>query len=224
VAGTAAAVGRAWLHGCVEGPGSYWQAGCHHAASPRRPSIARHPCQAGHSQGAGLDPANGTVVAGPLAWPVLRLYASHIPPTTFDNEWWAAPAIKSLIALKTGAVVRVSIPAAERTRLSLYYVANDPRGDVHGYLGYRVSDGESDVTFRACRGPKWPSHTGFAGYFIVAGAQCAEVDVYTGTGGSPCDAISRSGSPRGPARAPAELVAGSGVYPLPVGLAANAWQ
>jgi hypothetical protein len=93
--------------------------------------------------------------------------------------------VKSLIALKNGSVARVEIPVRERARLSLYYVANDPRGDVHGYLGYRVGDGESAVTFRACSGPQWPAHTGFAGYFIVAGAQCAEVDVYGGAATRP---------------------------------------
>lgn len=124
-----------------------------------------------------LSPSNGTLVAGPIAWPVLRRYAASLPAAALAPRDGLALAVKALVGVATGTVVRVSVPTSERTRLSLYYITADPR-NAAGY--YRVVDGERDVTFDACApGPGVARTTQFAGYFIVAGAQCARIDVYT---------------------------------------------
>jgi hypothetical protein len=124
-----------------------------------------------------LSPSNGTLVAGPIAWPVLRRYAGSLPAAGLAPRDGLAPAVKALVGVAIGTVVRVSVPASERTRLSLYYITADPR-NAAGH--YRVADGERDVTFDACApGPGVARTTQFAGYFIVAGAQCARIDIYT---------------------------------------------
>ncbi len=130
-----------------------------------------------------LSPSNGTLVAGPIAWPVLRRYAAGIPAAGLAPHNGLALPVKALVSVASGTVVRVSVPTSERTRLSLYYITADPR-NAAGY--YRVADGERDVTFDACAaGPGVARTTQFAGYFIVAGAQCARVDIYTSTSRQP---------------------------------------
>jgi hypothetical protein len=71
----------------------------------------------------------------------------------------------------------VVIPASERARLSLDYTSVPPR-DARENL-FRVADGASQVTFKACSpGYGYGPQTPFAGGFIVAGAQCARIDIY----------------------------------------------
>lgn len=130
-----------------------------------------------------LSPSNGTLVAGPIAWPLLRRYAASLASAGLAPRDGLARSVKALVGVTIGTVVRVSVPASERTRLSLYYITADPR-NAAGY--YRVADGEREVTFDACApGPGVPHTTQFAGYFIVAGAQCARINIYAGTTSRP---------------------------------------
>jgi hypothetical protein len=118
-----------------------------------------------------------------MAWPALRQYTSRLPSAHYLVHRGLAPGIKALVAVRSGRVVRVVIPANERARLSLDYTYLPPRATI-AYVAYvdyfRVSDGASQVTFHACapgsgNGPETP----FAGGFIVAGAQCGVIDIYT---------------------------------------------
>ena len=130
-----------------------------------------------------LSPSNGTLVAGPIAWPVLRRYAASLASASLAPRDGLALSVKALVGVRIGTVVRVGVPVSERTRLSLYYITSDPR-NAAGY--YRVADGEREVTFDACApGPGVAQTTQFAGYFIVAGAQCARIDIYTSTSRQP---------------------------------------
>jgi hypothetical protein len=133
-----------------------------------------------------LSPANGTLVGGPIAWPVLRRFASQLPASRYAPHHALAPGIKALVAVRTGAVVRVVVPSSERTRLSLDYTTLPPRALIGGYAYFRVADGASSVTFRACslgtgNGPQTP----LAGYFLVSGRQCARINIYTSASTTP---------------------------------------
>ena len=135
--------------------------------------------------------SKGTLVAGPIAWPYLRELATDsgapyvAPPASYAPAHGLAPSVKALVIVNAGATVRVRIPANERARLSLDYTyIQTLRSMNHGeYL--RVVDGASQVTFRACaRGPG-VGPTQFAGGIIVAGAQCARIDIYTSASNRP---------------------------------------
>jgi hypothetical protein len=78
-------------------------------------------------------------------------------------------------------VVRVRIPASERTRLSLDYTYIQTGRNTSQGTYFRVADGASQVTFKACSLAQNPTGqpSQFAGAFIVAGAQCARIDIYT---------------------------------------------
>lgn len=110
----------------------------------------------------------GTVVAGPLAWVYLR---RNINPMAINRSHF----IQALAVVNPGQRTTVTIPARERTRLSLDYTSVQPRSR------FRVSQGASSVTFKPCPNPPQLEVAGrfsqFAGGFIVSGPQCAEVDV-----------------------------------------------
>ena len=131
------------------------------------------------------SPSNATIAAGAIAWPELRQFASHLSPTSLAPGYGLALAVKALAHVEAGAVVRVSIPASERARLSLYYIQGDPRKESSSGELYRVADGETQVTFRACAPGTIIGESGFPGYFIAAGAQCARVNIYTGSSSRP---------------------------------------
>ena len=135
--------------------------------------------------GRGLPPgwrstSAGTIVAGPIAWLYLGRAGPHLVDLTPRDGF--APAVKAMVEVTGGAIGRVVIPANERARLSLDYTSVPPR-DARQDL-FRVADGASQVTFKACS-PGFGSPTQFAGGFIVAGAQCARVDIYTSANGLP---------------------------------------
>lgn len=127
-------------------------------------------------------PSNGTIVGGPIAWRALgraTYAAGELAP-----RHGLGHGVKAIAEVTAGAVVRVVIPANERTRLSLNYTNVSPR-DARQNL-YGVADGARQVTFKACSagygdGPQ----TQFAGGFIVAGAQCARIDIYTSASNQP---------------------------------------
>ena len=107
-----------------------------------------------------------------------------IYPPSYAPRHGLAPSQKALVVLNAGAVVRVSIPANERARLSLDYTYIQPRDSAGRH---RVADGASQVTFKACAPGSNAGDTLslFDGGFIVAGAQCALVDIYTSASSQP---------------------------------------
>jgi len=137
-------------------------------------------------------PYANTIVAGPLAWPGLRYVATDSglpggapPPASYAPQQGFATAVKALVAVDDGGVVRVSIPATERGRLSLDYTYIQPRNP-NRPDPYRVADGAREVTFRACApGSNDAPSTLYAGGFIVAGAQCARIDIYASVSDPP---------------------------------------
>jgi hypothetical protein len=136
------------------------------------------------------SPANGTLVAGPLAWPYLRNIAtdSGAPfphPASYAPYHGLAPSVKALVLVNAGTTVRVSIPANERTRLSLDYTYIQTLRPVNNGSYMPVTDGASQVTFRACAPGPGVGPTQFAGGIIVAGAQCARINIYTSANNRP---------------------------------------
>ena len=129
------------------------------------------------------SPANGTLIAGPIAWPVLRLLATDSggpPAASYAPYHGLATSVKALVAVNAGTVVRVQIPASERTRLSLDYTYIQTGRSTNRGTYFRIADGASQVTFKACSLAQSPTGqpSQFAGAFVVAGAQCARIDIY----------------------------------------------
>jgi hypothetical protein len=113
--------------------------------------------------------------------------------TGFIGGFVFAPDVKALVLVNAGAVVRVRIPVSERSRLSLDYT-EAPYWQLNGDSHYnRVSEGASQVTFKACSlaqvdpygMPGYILASQFDGWFIVAGAQCARIEIYTRSSNRP---------------------------------------
>ena len=137
------------------------------------------------------SPTEGTLVAGPIAWPYLRELATDsgapyiAPPASYAPVHGLAPSVKALVIVNAGTTVRVRIPANERARLSLDHTYIQTLRSMNNREYVRVADGASQVTFRACaRGPA-VGPTQFAGAIIVAGARCARIDIYTNASNRP---------------------------------------
>jgi hypothetical protein len=82
--------------------------------------------------------------------------------------------VKMLASVRPGAVVTLSVPAAEQKRISLAYAM--------GQSPAHVSRGYAQVTLKACAqpsggGPGFQGWTQFNGGLVAAGAQCAVLDV-----------------------------------------------
>jgi hypothetical protein len=140
-------------------------------------------CQASVS-GTIDDPAwrKHSVFAGPLVFYSADQYAEQ-PGSLFapidENDRYAGQ--KLLIFLRRGAVATVDVPESERSHAALLYnpaAWNDSNA-------YRIQDGESAVTFKACKkrqtaavgGRPLTAMTQFNGSFVVAGARCLPLDV-----------------------------------------------
>jgi len=133
-----------------------------------------------------LGTSNTTLFGGPVAWPELRSFASHFPRSSYQARRGLVQGVKALIAISLGHVVRVVIPSAERSRLSMDYTFIPTRAILDGYGYFRVSDGASQVTFQSCSpGSHHDPQTAFAGAFLVAGTQCALIDIYTSASSTP---------------------------------------
>lgn len=109
---------------------------------------------------------SGTITVGPIAWVYLR--GAGNPAAIHRSHF-----IQALAVVNPGPDVIVSIPPSERSRLALDYTTVAPRSRFY------VSQGVSSVAFQPC--PRLTHGAGFSrqfdGGFIVAGPQCAEVDV-----------------------------------------------
>ena len=133
-----------------------------------------------------LGTSNATVFGGPVAWPELRDFASRLSKSSYQARRGLVRGVKALIAVSLGHIVRVLIPPAERSRLSMDYTFIPTRAILDGYGYFRVSDGASQMTFHSCSaGSHHDPQTAFAGYFLVAGTQCARIDIYTTPSSTP---------------------------------------
>ncbi len=91
---------------------------------------------------------------------------------------------KLLVLARAGSVVTLAVPRAEQRHLAFLYDVDYAGNPAHGY---RLADGEREVTFHACpptepsflRGKTVGRWTEFNGSFVVAGARCVVVEVRT---------------------------------------------
>lgn len=112
------------------------------------------------------------VSAGPLTLfffqPISRLRPKLFAPVRRGHY----RPIKVLAVVRAGRAVTLSVPAAERGRLSLLYAPGANRFRP----AMRVRDGMTAVRFEPCAGDSEPE-TQFGGGFVVAGARCASLQV-----------------------------------------------
>jgi hypothetical protein len=146
------------------------------AESPEMPAaeIARN-CQSAVYGKLRPDVRKAAVAAGPLA----LLVEDGGGAAAFEPS----AIVKVLALVRTGERLTLSVPDAERRRLSLLYDLSTagPRRPL------RLSDGTSSVRFSACtRSEEWspgqpypePRETQFNGALIVRGAHCASLEVW----------------------------------------------
>jgi hypothetical protein len=123
-----------------------------------------------------------SIIAGPLVFYYADQYAqqpaSIFAPIPAQNGHYAGQ--KLLVLVRRGAVATVIVTESQRPNAALLY---DP-ADFNDSNAYRIEDGESAVTFKACKkGEASPvagplnAMTQFNGGFIVAGARCVLLEV-----------------------------------------------
>jgi hypothetical protein len=123
-----------------------------------------------------------SVIAGPLVFYSADQYAeqpaSLFAPIPAQNGHYAGQ--KLLVLGRRGAVATVIVPESQRRYAALLY---NP-ADFNDSNEYRIQDGESAVTFKACKkgeaspvGGRLNAMTQFNGGFIVAGARCLLLEV-----------------------------------------------
>jgi hypothetical protein len=130
------------------------------------------------------DPAWRThsVVAGPLVFYSADQYAeqpaSLFAPLPGNDGYYAGQ--KLLVLVRRGAVATVVVPESERRYATLLYKP----ADWNDRNAYRIEDGESAVTLKACeKGETAPvggplnAMTQFNGAFVVAGVRCVPLEV-----------------------------------------------
>ena len=123
-----------------------------------------------------------SIVAGPITFYYADGYAqqpaSEYAPVPGNGDRYRGQ--KMLALVRPGATATVVVPEAEQAFAALLY---DP-ADWNDRNAYRMDEGESAVTFRACKeGQGSPSGgplnamTQFNGGFVVAGARCVPLDI-----------------------------------------------
>jgi hypothetical protein len=123
-----------------------------------------------------------SIIAGPLVFYYADQYAeqpaSIFAPVPAQNGHYAGQ--KLLLLVRRGAVATVIVPESQRRYAALLY---NP-ADFNDSNEYRIEDGESAVTFKACKkgeaspvGGPLNAMTQFNGGFIVAGARCLLLEV-----------------------------------------------
>jgi hypothetical protein len=121
--------------------------------------------------------------AGPVSFYYADQYAqtasSEFDPVSGSKGYY--PGLKLLVLVRPGAVATVVLPKSERRYTALIYNPDD----WNDRNAYRLEDGESAVTFRACKKGETPSDAGpvnamtqFNGGFVVAGARCVPIEVF----------------------------------------------
>lgn len=123
-----------------------------------------------------------SVIAGPLVFYYADQYANQpaslFAPLPGNDGYYAGQ--KLLVLLRRGAVATVIVPESNRSYTALLY---DPAA-WNDRNAYRIEDGESAVTFKACKqgetapvGGPLNAMTEFNGSFVVAGARCVPLEV-----------------------------------------------
>jgi hypothetical protein len=123
-----------------------------------------------------------SVIAGPLVFYSADQYAeqpaSLFAPVPAQNGHYAGQ--KLLVFVRRGAVATVIVPESQRRYAALLYNS----ADFNDINEYRIEDGESAVTFKACKkgeaspvGGPLNAMTQFNGGFIVAGGRCVPLEV-----------------------------------------------
>jgi hypothetical protein len=124
------------------------------------------------------------VIAGPIAFHDLLNYTDPARFAARDGRW---PGQKSLAVVEAGALVTVVVPRDARGRLALHYGVTGTHDNL-----WAVSEGRSAWRFRACE----DRATQFNGVFIVAGPQCATIEVLVEGASAPVRAAIPFGVPR----------------------------
>jgi hypothetical protein len=123
-----------------------------------------------------------SVIAGPLVFYSADQYAeqpaSLFAPVPAQNGHYAGQ--KLLVLVRRGAVATVAVSETERRHAALLY---NP-ADWNNRNEYRIGDGESAVTFKACKkgetapvGGPLNAMTQFNGAFVVAGVRCLPLEI-----------------------------------------------
>jgi hypothetical protein len=121
-----------------------------------------------------------SLVAGALAFDGIG-YARNLSAHAIERAYRSGQgAFKTLVLVRRGQQVTVSVPADERGHVALYY---DPAA--HG--AQTVAHGEQIVTFRACPpsgtgSQAWSRATQFNGGIIVDAPRCVRLEVRTDAG------------------------------------------
>jgi hypothetical protein len=124
-----------------------------------------------------------SIIAGPLAFWYADEYAtaraSMFAPAPGSSDRYRG--LKLLVLVRPDAVATVIVPESERGAAALLY---NPANWNHP-KGYRIEDGDSAVTFEACKkgetiGTSSPLNemTQFNGAFLVAGVRCVPLEVF----------------------------------------------
>jgi hypothetical protein len=124
-----------------------------------------------------------SVFAGPLTFYYADQFTAQpdsvFAPLAGQDGYYAGQ--KLLVLVRRGAVVTVVIPESIRREAALLY---DPAA-WNDRNAYRIEDGESAVTFKACKkgetapaGGPLNAMTQFNGGFVVAGARCVPLEVH----------------------------------------------
>lgn len=121
--------------------------------------------------------------AGPLVFYYADQYArtagSDFDPVSAGSGYYSGQ--KLLVLVRLGTVATLVIPKSARPHATLLY---NP-ADWNDRNAYRIEDGESAVTFKACKkgeteradGPL-SARTQFNGAFVVAGVRCLRLEVF----------------------------------------------
>jgi hypothetical protein len=116
------------------------------------------------------------IVAGPLGWPGIAGYATEPAANFRERKDSRFLFQKALAVVEAGALVKMEVPESERDRLSLAYSGSGRPDNL-----YKLEEGKPTWALRACE----DTRTEFNGGFIVAGAQCAHLNVYVEGRGAP---------------------------------------
>jgi hypothetical protein len=132
----------------------------------------------------GSDWMRSSIVVGPLAFVRARAYSSST--SSFASVGGGRyRGSKLLAAVRTGWVVRVVVPAADRRKVALQYAPADFNRAVV------PAQSEHDVIFTACPpgrpflGPTSAPWTQFNGAIVVAGRRCVMLSVFAAKQGHP---------------------------------------
>jgi hypothetical protein len=131
------------------------------------------------------DPAwqKHTITAGPLSFYDADQYApmglANLDPIPGRSGYYSGQ--KLLLLVRPGVVATVVVPDSARPYAALLY---NP-ADWNDRNQYKIKDGESAVTFKACKkgetapaGGPAKAMTQFNGGFVVAGARCVPLEVH----------------------------------------------